>query len=86
MSSPLLAIAAVMAASTASLGADAPASAAAWITNPDRSALFARQGEGLKWEEATPGGRAIDIEDGRPFQGIDGFGFALTQGLSLIHI
>jgi glucosylceramidase len=75
----------VLAVSTVASGAEPPAAAIAWITNPDRSALFARQAEGLEWGPATPGGRAIDVDESRRFQTIDGFGFALTQG-SALHL
>jgi glucosylceramidase len=53
----------------------------AWVTNPDRSALFERQSERI-----TFGGRGrsygapIIIDDQLRMQTMDGFGFALTGG------
>ena len=50
-----------------------------WLTNPDKSALFARTpSAGFS---AAPGANpTIDVDDHRKFQPIDGFGFALTGG------
>jgi len=54
----------------------------AWITNPDRSALFKRQTEEITFTERISGrsGQAIVIDDSQEFQTMDGFGFALTGG------
>jgi len=53
----------------------------AWITNPDRSALFKKQDEMIQFSERSRGGGSIIIIDERQgFQSIDGFGFALTGG------
>ncbi len=51
-----------------------------WLTKPDKSALFARQAEVLQFAKTAGGDSAIEIDDGRVFQAIDGFGFALTGG------
>ena len=54
-----------------------------WITNPDKSALFAQQ-QPLVFGalETAP---AITVDDKQTYQSIDGFGFALTGG-SAMHI
>ncbi len=52
-----------------------------WITNPDRSALFEKQSDTLFFSDNNKGeGTTIVIDDRQQFQGIDGFGFALTCG------
>jgi glucosylceramidase len=52
-----------------------------WVTNPDRSALFEKQSDTLFFRESNKGwGTTIVIDDCQEFQGIDGFGFALTGG------
>jgi len=53
----------------------------AWITNPDRSALFQEQKDSLYFSNNNPsGGTTIIIDEREQLQGIDGFGFALTGG------
>jgi glucosylceramidase len=52
-----------------------------WITNPDRSMLFARQTDIVSFAGKNSGrGTAIVIDDLHQLQPIDGFGFALTGG------
>ena len=57
-----------------------------WLTNADKSALFEEQKAFLKFEKATserPADEqepAIEIDEQKKFQTIDGFGFALTGG------
>jgi len=52
-----------------------------WITTPDRSALFEKQSDSIFFSTANRGGgNTIIIDDQQQFQGIDGFGFALTGG------
>jgi glucosylceramidase len=52
-----------------------------WITNPDRSALFEKQAGTLLFSDSDKGeGTTIVIDERQEFQGIDGFGFALTGG------
>jgi glucosylceramidase len=52
-----------------------------WITNPDRSVLFEKQSDTLFFSNINDGwGKTIVIDDRQEFQGIDGFGFALTGG------
>ena len=55
-----------------------------WITNPDKSALFAHQQEALVFG-ATGTYPIITVDDKQTYQSIDGFGFALTGG-SAMHI
>jgi glucosylceramidase len=53
----------------------------AWITAPDRSALFGQQPEKIPFTDAAGrGGAPIVIDEQRTMQTIDGFGFALTGG------
>jgi glucosylceramidase len=52
-----------------------------WITNPDRSSLFEKQSDSLFFSTSNKGGgTTIIIDEREQFQGIDGFGFALTGG------
>ncbi|HEY2548586.1 MAG TPA: glycoside hydrolase family 30 beta sandwich domain-containing protein [Candidatus Acidoferrum sp.] len=51
-----------------------------WLTNPDRSALFAQQDPSPKFNGAKTSAPTIEIDDHQSFQTIDGFGFALTGG------
>jgi glucosylceramidase len=52
-----------------------------WITNPDRSALFKKQSDSLFFSDNNEGwGTTIVVDDQQQYQGIDGFGFALTGG------
>jgi glucosylceramidase len=54
-----------------------------WVTNPDKSALFAQQ-PALVF--GSPGsGAVISVDDKQTYQAVDGFGFALTGG-SAMHI
>ncbi len=53
-----------------------------WLTNSDRSALFAKQTEKNSFTglDGSREGAAIVIDDHQTFQQVDGFGFALTGG------
>ncbi len=53
-----------------------------WLTNPDKSALLARQEKALAFSTAPPSGAelTIEVDEHHKFQAIDGFGFALTGG------
>jgi glucosylceramidase len=62
------------------LAAQKKGQVAVWLTNPDKSALFARQPSTLRFSRSAPRDPAIDVDDTRTFQPIDGFGFALTGG------
>jgi len=58
-----------------------PAKIEAWITNPDRSALFQKQPEPITFgTNGNRRGSTIVIDDSQEFQSIDGFGFAVTGG------
>jgi len=52
----------------------------AWITAPDRSALFSQQPEKISFTSENRGGSPIVIDEQQTMQSIDGFGFALTGG------
>ena len=52
----------------------------AWLTNPDKSALFEQQMPFLQFSKSTGEEPTIEIDDQKTFQTIDGFGFALTGG------
>jgi glucosylceramidase len=55
-----------------------------WITNPDKTALFARQAE-LQFGSQVDQYPVIAVDDKTMYQSVDGFGFALTGG-SAMHI
>ncbi|HEY2580622.1 MAG TPA: glycoside hydrolase family 30 beta sandwich domain-containing protein, partial [Mucilaginibacter sp.] len=54
--------------------------AAIWLTKNDRSALFEKQAQPLKFTAATNQNATITVSDAQTYQHIDGFGFALTGG------
>ena len=49
------------------------------LTNPDKSALFTKQKQALRFTKAPPAGAAFEVDDRRKYQPIDGFGYALTN-------
>jgi len=51
-----------------------------WLTNPDKSALFELQTPFLHFTKGAKQEPAIEIDEHEKFQGMDGFGFALTGG------
>ncbi|UHG92911.1 glycoside hydrolase family 30 protein [Spirosoma oryzicola] len=55
-----------------------------WLTNPDRSALFARQPGTLSFSSATNQNPTIAIDASQTFQSIDGFGYTLTGGSAML--
>lgn len=57
----------------------------AWVTKADRSALFVKQSEKIKFGREEGRGLPIIVNDRQEFQSIDGFGFALTEG-SAFHL
>ena len=70
---------------TASVACAVPSQAAAWwLTNPDQSALLARQPDLPALQRSTlpfaPGIMRISAYPGQRFQTMDGFGFAMTGG------
>ena len=58
----------------------------AWVTRPDRSALFARQSGKISFSNDNRRGTAIVIDDQHSMQSIDGFGFSLTGGSAELMI
>jgi glucosylceramidase len=60
--------------------------ATVWLTTADKSSLLAQQPEALHFSNQVAGQRTvIEVDDKQTFQGIDGFGFAMTGG-SAHHI
>jgi glucosylceramidase len=51
-----------------------------WLTNADRSALFAHQSEPLRFQKTSSALPVIEVNDKQKYQSMDGFGFALTGG------
>lgn len=51
-----------------------------WLTKPDKSALLAKQSAGLIFTPEANQYPAINVDTTQTFQGIDGFGFAMTGG------
>jgi glucosylceramidase len=60
--------------------ASAQKEVSAWLTNPDKSALFQLQETPLHFSAQAVSGAVIDVDDKQSYQTIDGFGFALTGG------
>ena len=56
-----------------------------WLTKADRSVLFEKQAQTLKFTKTANQNKTITVNDDTIFQHIDGFGFALTGG-SAQHI
>ena len=56
-----------------------------WLTKHDRSVLFSKQGSSPVFSVSSSNLPAINIDDNKKFQTIDGFGYALTGG-SAQHI
>ena len=57
-----------------------PGGISVWLTNPDRSALFALQPSPLTFSRANQSLPTINITEEQTFQSVVGFGFALTGG------
>lgn len=53
---------------------------AAWITTPDKSALFQKQGAALFFQSNANQYPTITVNVAQKYQSIDGFGFTLTGG------
>ena len=62
--------------------------ATVWLTKNDRSALFEKQAQSLKFTAAANQNATITVNEGQTYQSIDGFGFALTGGSAqhIIHM
>ena len=61
-----------------------PSQVAAWVTNTDRSSQFARLRTALNFTAATNTSPTILVDTVQTYQGIDGFGFALTGGSATV--
>ncbi|GAB3643041.1 glycoside hydrolase family 30 protein [Spirosoma arcticum] len=57
---------------------------ALWLTTPDRTALFARQGIRLVFSTTSSAGITIDVDTTQTFQTMDGFGYTMTGGSALL--
>lgn len=51
-----------------------------WLTNPDKTSLFAYQDKQLEFDATTNGNPVITVNDKQKYQSMVGFGFALTGG------
>jgi glucosylceramidase len=51
-----------------------------WLTNPDKSSLFAHQQKQLQFDAKTNNNPVINVDDKQTYQSLVGFGFALTGG------
>ena len=51
-----------------------------WLTNPDKSSLFAHQQKQLQFDAKTNNNPVINVDDKQTYQSMVGFGFALTGG------
>jgi glucosylceramidase len=71
---------AVAALTSFSLQAQKKGEVANWLTNTDKTALFAQQTTPLKFAKGTNRNPTITVDEKQTFQPIDGFGFALTGG------
>lgn len=65
-------------------GAAADGPAEFWLTNPDGSALFARQAAGPAFAAGEAPQPTIAVDPGKSYQPIDGFGYTLTGGSALL--
>ena len=61
-----------------------PSQVAFWLTNTDRTALFARQRNVLRFGPTTNAFPTITLDTTRTYQTIDGFGYTLTGGSALV--
>ena len=61
-----------------------PSQIAAWVTNADRSSLFARQRLALNFTATANSNPTILIDTTQAYQGIDGFGYTLTGGSAYV--
>lgn len=59
--------------------------ASVWLTNPDKTALFAQQHNIAFTKSGSNAPTTIKVDETEKYQPIDGFGFALTGG-SAMHI
>ena len=57
---------------------------AAWVTNADKSSLFARQRVVLNFDATANPNPTIAVDTTQAFQSIDGFGYTLTGGSAYV--
>lgn len=55
-----------------------------WMTTPDKSKLLEEQPVVNFMNGSTSGSNTITVDDSKSFQGIDGFGFCLTDGSAIM--
>lgn len=55
-----------------------------WLTNRDKSALFAKQDTALSFKTGKDQSIVIDVDDSKTYQEIDGFGCTLTGGSAFV--
>jgi glucosylceramidase len=68
-----------------SLCTNAQDKAALWLTKSDKSVLFELQKDGASFTGNAPAEVSIEVDPGKTYQTMDGFGFALTGG-SAMHM
>lgn len=61
-----------------------PAQVALWLTNPDKSALFAKQNAEINFTPVSNQHLTIEVDTTQIFQTMDGFGFTLTGGSAYV--
>jgi len=69
-----------------SIAASAQKKGEVWLTNNDKSALFARQTQPLAFAKTAAKDSVIEVSDKQSYQTIDGFGFCLTGGSAQLLI
>ena len=55
-----------------------------WMTTPDKSKLLAQQSPFKFKNEIDTGNNTITVDESKVFQGIDGFGFSLTDNSAIV--
>lgn len=55
-----------------------------WLTNPDKSALFAKQNASINFMSDANQNPTIEVDTTQAFQPIDGFGYTLTGGSAYV--
>lgn len=61
-----------------------PGQVALWLTNADKSVLFARQNQALNFSTSTNRNATIDVDTTQTFQSLDGFGYTLTGASAIV--
>ena len=61
-----------------------PSNAECWLTSPSSGILFHREKAKLTFGDADTSGSTLTVDEGRIFQGIDGFGDCLTDGSAML--